>query len=195
MEFTKADLKVGMVVEIEREYEDKDIYLAMVLPSKTTEKCLSGEDDWFPVCSISDDLTHGNAKITKVYDICKNNRNAHKISTLDRELIWKREEYTITESEKKVLELLQYPWIARDEDGTLCAYSAKPIKSDCEYNHIWEYNSETEEQAKENMEDAIMLCNPYGYGNGAFPIKLDFITWEDNEPWHKDDLLKLKVRG
>lgn len=84
---------------------------------------------------------------------------------------------TITATEKKILELLQYEWIARDEDDCLYAYNAKPNKDVA--NGIWDACS------------LFALDCPNAH---ALPLKLDFIKWEDNEPWKVSDLLKLQVK-
>ena len=90
---------------------------------------------------------------------------------------------TITSTEKKILELLQYEWIARDKSGDLYVYAKEPKK---DYKmEFWNDNN--------NNADVYVLdhsiCN-----NKCFQIGLDFIKWEDDKPWKVKDLLKLKVK-
>jgi hypothetical protein len=79
----KEDLKVGYVVEFNNEY------LAMVLPSCTDEKCISGEKTWFDVNQLNNDLRYSDYYVTKVYGLAMNS-DAHRLSGARRELLWKR---------------------------------------------------------------------------------------------------------
>lgn len=87
---------------------------------------------------------------------------------------------TITAKEKAVLELLQYPWIARDLSGDLCAYSDKPFK-------------DMDEDFWDTSKEVFVLCFGERQINGL-PLQLDFIKWEDHEPWKVSDLLQLQVK-
>lgn len=64
-------------------------------------------------------------------------------------------------------------YIARDADETLVVYSEKPKKDGF---RVWESDYPT-------IDESICIA-----GN-AF----SFITWEDEEPWSVEDLLKLEV--
>lgn len=88
---------------------------------------------------------------------------------------------TITAKEKKILELLQYEWIARDKNGHLCAHAEKPCK-----NHEWD--------TWNNLAHDLYILYAPNVQMPCFSIKLDFIKWEDNEPWQVSDLLKLQVK-
>ena len=89
---TKKDLKVGMVVEVKDNITD-ECSLCMILPSKYSDLCLSGSTVWFPLHDLDEDLVLDEYEITKVFDICSYNSTAHKLSTEDRTLLWKRTKY------------------------------------------------------------------------------------------------------
>lgn len=87
--------------------------------------------------------------------------------------VWKREELTITEDEKAILRSLpgNYKWIARDNNGKLCIYWLKPKK----FLKTW------------SDECSFEYLNLF---NHLFKM----VSWEDDEPWNIEDLLKLDVK-
>ena len=86
---------------------------------------------------------------------------------------------TLNERERKFLELLRPNfYIARDKKGGLYAYSDEPTKC----NQEWKVNNG-------NYHWLNLTTNSYMHSS----IKFDFITWDDEEPWKIEDLLKLDV--
>ena len=79
----------------------------------------------------------------------------------------------LTKKERMFCELVETGWIARDKDDKLYHHKSKPIKG------------------------------TYDWFGGAFDIcisnttisdcKISFITWDDEEPWSVEELLKLEV--
>jgi hypothetical protein len=92
----------------------------------------------------------------------------------------------LTKKEKTFCELLETGYIARDESGSLYYYSRyKPTKNiKCA---SWELSGDnySEDYHRITYDD---LLEYLGYN-----IKFSFITWEDEEPWRVEDLLKLRV--
>lgn len=86
---------------------------------------------------------------------------------------------TLNEYEKKFLEILRPNfYIARDKKGGLYAYADKPTKC----NQEWATNNG-------NYYWLNLTTNSYMHPS----IKFDFITWDDEEPWKVENLLKLDV--
>lgn len=89
---------------------------------------------------------------------------------------WLMSEYkpepVLTAREKHFVEFAQEGWLARDEDGELYLFVAKPQKKAL----CW------------NIAGIHVRLKAFG---DIFP----FITWEDEEPWVVADLRKLKVEG
>jgi hypothetical protein len=102
----REDLKAGMLVEVS-EYGRTE--LCLITYNEHDDLCFSGEYIWNHVHNLNKDkLTYGilkdDCKITKVYSRA-NNRNAHKLSTEGRKLLWERKEVkemTIAEIEKEL---------------------------------------------------------------------------------------------
>jgi hypothetical protein len=89
---TKKDLKVGMVCEVE-EHGHRE--LVMITYNKYGELCYSGATIWGGLDRVENEtLTYscGQNKFMKVYDR-STNRNAFKLSTDNRNLLWERPEY------------------------------------------------------------------------------------------------------
>jgi hypothetical protein len=78
----------------------------------------------------------------------------------------------MTEQEKVILQSIdpKFKYIARDKDGTLCAYTVEPERS----GGIW-----------------FSWTNDYG-GLGAFDHLFENVKWEDEEPTLIQDLLNPK---
>ena len=87
------DIKVGMILEIEKTNEQKceETHLAMVVNTKNG-LAISGDAIWFPLNCFDDDLIYLGDKVIKIYDLCNSNMNAYKLSTEHRELIWTRKD-------------------------------------------------------------------------------------------------------
>lgn len=88
----KEDLKTGMVVEI-KDFEGTK--LAMVCDTSRYGLCISGENAYFPISHLTDDLKHydnlTNTYINRVYGLASTPKYASNISTVKRELLWERD--------------------------------------------------------------------------------------------------------
>lgn len=85
--FTRDDLKVGMVVELRR------YGMAMVCETSGGELCLSGPDMWFPVSFLSGDMKYDdNCDVVKVWNKSNYPRCACIVSKEDRDLLYERKE-------------------------------------------------------------------------------------------------------
>lgn len=80
---------------------------------------------------------------------------------------------TLTKKEHQFCELLETGYIARDENGKLYWDTNKPSKRE----HTWYASS------------SCMLIT-----FAPLPVKFDFVTWDDKEPWSVEDLLELEVK-
>lgn len=100
----------------------------------------------------------------KISNICSE-ADENKI----KEILMKNVKPTLSEAERVILENIDkdYKWIAKDRDGTLYFYSKKPTKLES----FWE---NTGKCAKPNV----------------FNHLFQFITWQDNEPYNIEKLLK-----
>lgn len=98
-----------------------------------------------------------------------------EIISVYRKPLWKRENPTITNVEKVLLENIseEYNYIARDSATYLILFESKPIKKEKE----WIRQPDT------------YFTNFYAYMH-LFPM----VKWEDEEPWLIKDLLRLPVK-
>ena len=81
------------------------------------------------------------------------------------------EQPKLTKKERQFCELVETGWFARCKNGDLCIYSEKPTKlTNCWFSNYKTYSNIT-----------------------LFNLPFTFITWEDEEPWSIEDLLKLEV--
>jgi hypothetical protein len=79
----------------------------------------------------------------------------------------------ITQDERVILRNIKgYTWLARDEDGRIFMYSAKPAKGTSHW-----------------LESTHHLSN-FNYSH-----LFDFIQWTDDEPYNIDDLLWNKAKS
>ena len=87
--------------------------------------------------------------------------------------VWKREEPTITEDEKAILQNIdeKYKYVARDYDRRLFVFLEKPEKKE----FVWGSNNKV-------------------LSISAFDHLFKMVKWEDEEPWKIEDLLKLEVK-
>jgi hypothetical protein len=83
----------------------------------------------------------------------------------------------LTKKERQFCELVETGWIARDDNDVLFWYEAKPNKG----NTMWTSTPYGNYHRLDNKLFSHVNC------------KFSFITWNDNEPWSIEDLLKLKV--
>lgn len=93
-DFTKEELKSGMIVEITEKIEDGEkTYLALVIDS-LAGLCISSPEMWFPVSKLTDNLYKTDSiKITKVYGKSFP-INSYKIAIYsERKLIWERNDH------------------------------------------------------------------------------------------------------
>lgn len=94
---------------------------------------------------------------------------------------WLEEEYVeppvISKRDRAFLEYIREDrkYIARDENGNIFVYGAKPIKS----TTCWNMNS--------------LVSDGYLYLNRHFNIDFPMVKWTDVEPWKVEDLKKLEV--
>lgn len=86
-----------------------------------------------------------------------------------------KEQFKLTQKERKFCELFETGWITRDYDNELWWYKGKPTKRDM----IW---------GNTTGDEYIRLSTLSKFG-----INFEFITWSDEEPWAVEDLLKLEV--
>lgn len=76
---------------------------------------------------------------------------------------------------KAMFEAIRTGWVARDEYGMLFLYAKKPVKGEM----CWMGNG---------IDNGSSLKTP------VYPfLTLDFIKWEDEEPWSVEDICKLEV--
>lgn len=76
---------------------------------------------------------------------------------------------------KAMFEAIGTGWVARDGHGMLFLYAKKPVKGEM----CWR---------------AYGLDNCSDLRTPVFPfLTLDFIKWEDEEPWSVEDICKLEV--
>lgn len=85
----------------------------------------------------------------------------------------------LSRKEKSYLDILldNFKYIARDEDGTLVAFTTCPVKD----NDSW-YNYKNK--------GVYCIVTTKIFKNVTF----DFIKWEDKKPWSIEDLKKLEVK-
>ncbi len=105
-----------------------------------------------------------------------NSCNAKAIKWLYAEHV---EKPKLTKKERQFCELVEAGWICRDENGFLCLYSTKP---QCKNSHEWQPPHYcTSFSLSSSLVRNVMDCS------------FSFITWEDEEPWSVEELLKLEV--
>ena len=96
-----------------------------------------------------------------------------------RRIEWLYEEHNeqpkLTKNERKLCEILQEGYIARESNGVMAFYKEKPQKiRDMYWGVLGSYSN--------TISDYMFTdCN------------FSFITWEDEKPWSVKDLLKLEV--
>ena len=100
MEDLRELLKVGYIVKFE------DNKLSKIEINSYADLSFSGEH-WFPLERLKSDLTYSDMKIIEVYGRCSSNADAWKLSTDNRELIWKRTELSPTQLKLEELEKKQ----------------------------------------------------------------------------------------
>lgn len=88
----------------------------------------------------------------------------------------------LTKKERMFCEVVGTGWIARDKTGTLYIYHGRKPSKDLAGSGVYWYNSVNGR--------AILKANRIDWV-GADIFK--FITWDDEEPWAVEDLLKLEV--
>lgn len=82
-----------------------------------------------------------------------------------------KEQPKLTKKERQFCELVETGWIARSKNGCLNLFSKRPTK----LTNCWFSN-----------------YNPFS-DLTLFNFGFSFITWDDEEPWSIEDLLKLEV--
>lgn len=126
----------------------------------------------FAYCLDEDELENGCADcaFTKMYGPC----DKLKIKWLYEE---HEEQPKLTKNERKLCEILNECYIARNVSGDLIAYEKRPIRVD---NCWWKAVS------------GIWWRLDITFGRFK-DCNFSFIKWEDEEPWSVEDLLKLEV--
>ena len=167
----KSDLKTGMRARM----RDGSISLVVcdVLIDGKKEILFAFDDGgWMDGSSYNDNLTVEKCDddyddrefdIMEVYLIDERQNNfTHSFMKLNvRNSIWKREEYTAEQKEVfKALKVLGFNYIARDKGGELWTCVGKPMKQD----RVW------------SVFGASLPIN-------RLESKIDFIKWEDKEPF------------
>lgn len=190
--FTKKDLKNLMVVEQRNGWRgvviDDRIYSwdssGNVLDNYNddltdTAKCLFGmpifdADEAYDIVKVYEakgKFVAGRATMEEIADFLRDG------DTSNFQLIWERKEIKLTTEERaflnSILLVSDYKYIARDENNKLFIYKTKPSKSGIQWCYC--------------------LLDKHGHKvitdqtEGMF----EFITWEDDEPYSIEDLLKL----
>lgn len=95
------------------------------------------------------------------------------------------EQPKISERTKKFFETIETGWVARDYDGSLFIFEIKPHKDHADFQ--WDVHRDDYDNDDYNMR----TLNDYPFNF----LTLDFIKWEDEEPWRVEDILKLEVEG
>ena len=107
-----------------------------------------------------------------LYRECNENGSVNGCSKYDFQKIYKPL-LLITQDERVILRNIKgYTWLARDEDGRIFMYSAKPSK----FTSHW-------------------LELSYHMSNFNYSHLFDFIQWTDDEPCNIDDLLWNKAKS
>lgn len=86
-----------------------------------------------------------------------------------------KEQLKLTKKERQFCELVETGWIARDADERLYYFKEEPARD--KQRKVWD----------EVPFSKIIEINQFDNCN------FSFITWEDEEPWSIEDLLKLEV--
>ena len=199
--FTKVDLENLMVVEQRNGWRgvviDDRIYswdskgndLDSYNDDLTdTAQCLFGwpifdADEAYDIVKVYEakgKFVAGRATMEEIADFLRDG------DTSNFELIWERKEkkeIKLTKKERAFLNSIlllsdYYKYIARDKDGELGLYMSKPVKGSL-FNSYWVY------------EDRIMYTSNYKDITANTKGMFEFITWEDEEAYSIEELLKL----
>ena len=170
MEFTKSDLKNGMVVESRNGW--KFLYMSEQLIGKDIYDNIN--------LHYNDNLSHSSKSkldIVKVYNV--NWENVHFLEDIFNNLttIWEcaKKEYPIlTKYQYELLKKLNgdFNWVARSEIGELHLYSGNIMPYRRRGWGFWEH----EDGAKFFLFDCL--------------DDFDFVKWEDEEPWNIKELIE-----
>ena len=149
--FTKGDLRDGDVVM----YDNGEM---RTVKGTSLYNCCDPASD---LSYYDENLIHVRTKALNIVEVFRS--------------IWKREEPTITNAEKVLLENVEkkYRYIARDHGSTLFLFGEKPIKE----KWMWVRTPDS-------------YTSSFTIYSHLFPM----IKWEDEEPWAIEDLLKLPVK-
>ena len=171
MEFTKSDLRDGMVVE----YRDKD--LKLVLGEKLISLDSHNELSYYNENLIDTECPYDDLDIMKVYNAQKANTIKEMLNKDYLTLIWERaeKEYPIlTKYQYELLKKLNedFTWVARSEIGELHLYSGNIMPYRRQGWGFWEQ----EDGARFYLFDCL--------------DDFDFVKWEDEEPWNIKELIE-----
>lgn len=104
-----------------------------------------------------------------------------RISCMRDRMKWLYEEHVekpkLTKKERQFCELVDTGWIARDYDEKLFFYQ---INKPCKNGTYWK----TKGNRYQNLSQIMFM---------DIDLDFTFITWEDEEPWSVEELLKLEV--
>lgn len=88
---------------------------------------------------------------------------------------------------KLFFDAIETGWVARDEDGEVCVYNYKPIKNG--KDNYW--SGATIDIPEKS---ALTIVSSSGcYRELLNFLTLDFIKWEDAEPWKVEDIRNLEL--
>lgn len=168
--FTKTDLKLGMIVKT----RNGNLYMVYGFDSKLI---LVNEKDYVILSDYRNNLLHYHEH-SAFLDIM----SIHKPQEISQfrearwgeaPIIWERKELPkLTEVEKVILENAmfnseRFGWISRDKNGIIHLYINRPEKNEAE--DIW-------------MSDVYISLNIYNH-------LFRFIKWDDSDPYSISDLL------
>ena len=104
------------------------------------------------------------------YKTCENGKYECKACRVNWLKAEHKEKITLSEAERVILENIDkdYKWIARDKEKCLRCYDSKPVKG----NDFWNITGKKYTHM------------------GGFNHLFQFITWQDDEPYNIEELLK-----
>lgn len=156
--FTKADLKDGMVVQYRNGWYRIVLGGCTTLGAVCSDRYETRSKD---LSDYNDDLTDSNGR---------RNLDIMKVFYVEQ-VLWERKEIKLTDAERAWLTVAKHDdmkYVARDRDGKLYVYPTRPIKT------------------------SITWLSKYDVYKKLWSENLfEFITFEDDEPYSIEDLLKL----
>ena len=171
----KSELKTGYLVET----KENGLQIIMPIMYEGEETLALVDDLKSYMCQQLDTYdVFERETVLKVYGLPKNTTNSvwRKISIKDRDVLWDcKEQPKLIKEDKAFLENIieESFYIARDDDNDLYLYISKPYKEE----NVW--------FPVQNGEPSMENC--LNINKNLFT----FIKWEDEEPYSKENLMKL----